>query len=54
MQRVVVQTKPSPKGDAPSTGVLQRRESGQKQPAAVPPIVRDVLRSRGRQSRRER
>jgi hypothetical protein len=47
MQRVFVQSKPSPKGDAPSTGVLQRRESGQKQPAAAPPIVHDVLRSPG-------
>jgi hypothetical protein len=47
MQRVFVQSKPSSKGDAPSTGVLQRRESGQKQPAAVPLIVQDVLRSPG-------
>ena len=47
MYRVFVQRKPAPKGDAPGTGVLQRRGHGQKQPATAPPIVHDVLRSSG-------
>lgn len=47
MQRLFMQSKPSPGGGAPGTGVLQRRESAQKQPAAVPPIIHDVLRSPG-------
>jgi hypothetical protein len=46
MQRVFVQGKPASKGDAPSP-MLQRRGNGQEQPAAVPPIVHDVLRSPG-------